>query len=70
MPFLLLAIVGFSAVHIGHLFRQLGLPNRLILGIAAAVIMLPGLTTTLAGSAAILAVAAFDFWRMRHAQTA
>ncbi|MEQ9258376.1 MAG: TRAP transporter fused permease subunit [Roseovarius sp.] len=70
LPFLLAGIVAFAAAQTGHLFGPLVWPLRLALVVAAAVILLPGMLTSVAGGAAILAIGAFDFWRSRHAKTA
>ncbi len=70
LPFLMAAIVAFSAAQTGHLFHPLGLPLRLVLGGAAAVILLPGFASNLAGTAVILGVALFDFRRSRPARAA
>ncbi|WP_420005981.1 TRAP transporter permease [Arenibacterium sp. LLYu02] len=70
LPFLLAAILGFAAAQTGHLFRALAWPYRLGLGIGAAVVLLPGVTTSLSGTALILAIAAFNYWSAQNAQTA
>ncbi|MDB6179172.1 TRAP transporter fused permease subunit [Paracoccus sp. Z330] len=66
MPFLLLAILGFSAAHVGFLFGKLSIPLRLALGLAAAFIMAPGWWTAFLGGAVILAVSILKYKGAGH----
>lgn len=68
VPFLLLGIVGLAAAHVGYLFGALGPMERVVLLGGAILILMPSLASTLAGTAAILAVSAFGYWRNGHAQ--
>lgn len=69
LPPLALAILGFSAAHIGHLFHPLQGLTRIILGAAAVVVLMPGLATAYAGAAVILLLAVLNYKGTSHAQT-
>ncbi len=67
VPFLMVAIVGLSAAHVGHLFRRLSVAERLGLALGAAAVLMPGLASNLIGAGAILLIGGFGFWRASHA---
>jgi TRAP transporter 4TM/12TM fusion protein len=70
IPFLLVGIVGLSASHVGYLFGNLGVLERLCLAIAAMAVLAPMQIAVVAGAAAILAIGAYDYRRSRHVQAA
>jgi TRAP-type uncharacterized transport system fused permease subunit len=70
IPFLLVGIVGLSASHVGYLFGNLGVLERLCLAIAAMAVLAPMQIAVVAGAAAILAIGAYDYRRSRNVQAA
>jgi TRAP transporter 4TM/12TM fusion protein len=67
VPFLLVGIVGLAASHVGYLFGPRTWAERVILLAGAGLILMPTFLTTLAGTVAILAIAALGYRRQRHA---
>lgn len=61
LPMMVLAVAGLSAAQTGFLLRRLGAAERVVLAAAAAAVMMPALAWNLAGTGAILLVAARDF---------
>ncbi len=70
LPFLLVGIVGFAAAHVGYLFAPLGLPERLVMALGAALVLAQGLTFNLLGVALVALPALFRIVRSRHAGSA
>ena len=68
LPFLLVAIIAFAVAQIGYLFGPVVWPLRLVLVVAAAIILLPGLPTNIIGGGVILTIGAFNYWKNRNAQ--
>ena len=66
LPFLVAAIVAFAAAQTGQLFGPLGWGTRLVLAVAAATILLPGLGASLGGALVIVALAGLDWYRARR----
>lgn len=64
IPFLLVAIVGLSAGHVGYLFRPVSVPLRVVLVLGAAAILIPNSWSIAAGTAAV-ALVFFFYWRGR-----
>lgn len=58
VPLLMVAIVGLSAGHVGYLFRQLTLIERVALSLCAAAILMPNTAINLAATALILVISA------------
>lgn len=61
VPLLMVAIVGLSAGHVGYLFRQLTLIERVALSLCAAAILMPNTAINLAATALILVISAYAY---------
>ena len=62
VPFLLLAIIGLSAAHVGYLLAPLTVVERLLAGAGAVLILLPGWLLTAAGAVCVLLPLGFRYW--------
>ena len=69
VPLLLVAIVGLSAAHVGHLFRPLTMAERLGLAACAVAVLYPGILINLAATAIILLVATNAFRGAQNVKT-
>lgn len=69
VPLLLVAIVGLSAAHVGHLFRPLTMAERLGLAACAVAVLYPGILINLAATAIILLVATIAFRGAQNVKT-
>ena len=69
VPLLLVAIVGLSAAHVGHLFRPLNMAERLGLAACAVAVLYPGILINLAATAIILLVATNAFRGAQNVKT-
>lgn len=56
VPLLMIAIVGLSAAHVGHLFRPLTTVERLIFAVAAVAVLYPVTLVNIAAAVIILAI--------------
>jgi TRAP transporter 4TM/12TM fusion protein len=65
IPFLLAAIVGFSACHVGYLFGPIGALSRIALFLGAAAILVPNRWSIAAGATTVIIVCAI-YWRTGH----
>jgi TRAP transporter 4TM/12TM fusion protein len=65
LPFLLAAIVGLSASHVGYLFRPVGVLWRIVLFLGAAAILVPNTWSIAAGTVAVVSVFILC-WRTRE----
>jgi len=70
MPLLMIGIIALSAAHVGHLFRKLTLPERLVLAVGAVAILIPSTVINLAAALFILLVFANAYWGSQNVKTA
>jgi len=70
MPLLMIGIIALSAAHVGHLFRKLTLPERLVLAVGAVAILIPSTVINLAAALVILLVFANAYWGSQNVKTA
>lgn len=70
VPLLMVAIVGLSAAHVGHLFGKLNMVERFVLAVAAVAVLAPSFAINLAAAAVILSIGAFGYWRVQNVKTA
>lgn len=70
MPLLMIGIIALSAAHVGHLFRKLTMPERLVLAVGAVAILIPSTVINLAAALFILLVFANAYWGSQNVKTA
>lgn len=70
LPLLMIGIVALSAAHVGHLFRQLNMTERLVLAVGAVAILIPSMFINLAAALFILLVFANAYWGSQNVKTA
>lgn len=70
VPFLMVAIAGFSASHIGYLFRPLRLYERLALAGTSALVLAPQNFVSISGGVVTFAIGAFIWFREKSRETA
>ena len=70
LPLLMIGIIALSAAHVGHLFRQLNMPERLVLAVGAVATLIPSMVINLAAALFILLVFANAYWGSQNVKTA
>ena len=70
LPLLMIGIAALSAAHVGHLFRQLNMPERLVLAVGAVATLIPSMVINLAAALFILLVFANAYWGSQNVKTA
>ena len=70
LPLLMIGIIALSAAHVGHLFRQLNMPERLVLAVGAVAILIPSMVINLAAALFILMGFANAYWGSQNVKTA
>ena len=70
LPLLMIGIIALSAAHVGHLFRQLNMPERLVLAVGALATLIPSMVINLAAALFILLVFANAYWGSQNVKTA
>lgn len=70
VPILLIGITALSAAHVGHLFRRLTIPERLVLAVGAVAILMPSTVINLAATLIVLLVSANAYRGSHNVKTA
>ena len=70
VPLLMIGITALSAAHVGHLFRKLTMPERLVLAVGAVAILMPSTVINLAATLIVLLVSANAYRGSHNVKTA
>ena len=70
VPLLMIGIAALSAAHVGHLFRKLTMPERLVLAVGAVAILMPSTVINLAATLIVLLVSANAYRGSHNVKTA
>jgi len=70
VPLLMIGITALSAAHVGHLFRKLAIPERLVLAVGAVAILMPSTVINLAATLFVLLVFANAYRGSQNVKTA
>ncbi len=70
VPLLMIGITALSAAHVGHLFRKLTMPERLVLAVGAVAILIPSAVINLAATLFVLLLSANAYRGSQNVKTA